>query len=152
TLDTAHAGFPLFAPLLAVAGDGNTGYFLGTNNRYGIEQEFRVSYTGDSRLTWVGGAFLSRTSTAIQYLYLTNNAVQDAALRQMYGHFSGPGAGQQSESTARYGLANDQGYQAFLRADILDKEFAVFAEGNLWLVRDKLKLIGGLRYSELELN
>lgn len=152
TLDVTHAGFPLFAPLLSIAGDGNTGYFLGTNRRHGIEQEFRVSRgAGDSRLSWVAGAFFSKTQTAIQYQYLTNNAVQDAALAAMYGVFGGPN-GQTSESTARYGTPNDQGIQAYLHADIEDKESAVFGEGNLWLVPDKLKLIAGLRYSELRLN
>ncbi len=75
----------------------------------------------------------------------------DQALRLMYGDINGPGANT-SESTARYGVANDGGFQANLRADILDEETAVFAEGNFWIVPDRLRVTAGLRYSKVDLD
>ncbi len=47
---------------------------------------------------------------------------------------------------------NDGGFQSNLRADILDEETAVFAEGNFWIVPDRLRLTAGLRYSKVDLD
>ena len=79
---------------------------------------------------WVAGAYFSNANTDINYVYRTDPAVMDAALRLMYGDMSGPGTNQ-SEGTARYGVVNDGGFQANLRADIQDKESAAFVEGEL---------------------
>ncbi len=68
----------------------------------------------------------------------------------MYGNLSGP-AGNTSPSTARYGMVNDEGLQSRLRADIMDEELALFAQGDLWLLPDRLKLTAGLRYSKVDL-
>jgi len=153
TLDTTRVGFPLFVPLLSdpMIGDGYVGYFDAKNNRHGIEQELRLTYAGESRLTWVAGAYFSHANTTIDYLYRTNPAVMDEALRLMYGDFNGPGTNT-SESTARYGLVNDEGFQTHLHADIIDEEAAAFAEGNFWIVRDKLRVTAGLRYSKVDLD
>lgn len=152
TADPTRSGFPLFAPLLtSIAGDGFVGSFNANNDRHGIEQEFRISSGTDSPLTWVAGAYYSHLSTTINYLYRTDPTVMDAALRLMYGDLSGPG-GNTSEGTARYGLVNDGGFQANLHADILDKEAAAFAEVNYWLVPDRLRMTGGLRYSKVDLD
>ncbi|MEP7243856.1 MAG: TonB-dependent receptor, partial [Gammaproteobacteria bacterium] len=153
TADLTRAGFPLFAPLLSdpTVGNGNAGFFDAHNNRHGIEQEFRVSSTSEnSRLSWVAGAYFSNANTDIKYLYRTDPAVMDAALRLMYGDLSGPGANT-SEGTARYGLVNDGGFQTNLRADIQDKESAVFVEGNFWFVPDRLRATAGIRYSKAQL-
>jgi iron complex outermembrane recepter protein len=153
TLDTTRLGFPLFAPLLSdpLIGDGYVGYFDAKNNRHGIEQELRLSYAGPSRLGWVAGAYFSHANTAIDYVYRTNPAVMDEALRLMYGDINGPGANT-SEGTARYGLVNDGGFQTHLHADILDEETAAFAEGNFWIVPDRLRVTAGLRYSKVDLD
>jgi iron complex outermembrane recepter protein len=152
TLDTTRLGFPLFAPLLSdpLIGDGYAGFFDAKNNRHGIEQELRLTYAGTSRLSWVAGAYFSHANTDIAYIYRTNVAVMDEALRLMYGDINGPGTNT-SESTARYGLVNDGGFQSNLRADILDEEAAVFAEGNFWVVPDRLRVTAGLRYSKVDL-
>jgi iron complex outermembrane receptor protein len=150
TLDSTRSGFPLFSPLLTTIGDGNVGFFDAINSRHGIEQELRFSYSGASRLSFVAGAYFSHVNTDINYIYRTDPAAMDAALRLMYGDMSGPD-GNQSESTARYGVVNEGGFQANLRADILDEEAAVFAEGNYWLVPEKLRLTAGLRYSKVDL-
>lgn len=153
TLDTTRLGFPLFAPLLAdpLIHDGNAGFFDAKNNRHGIEQELRLTYASTSRLNWVAGAYFSHANTDVKYIYRTDVAVMDQALRLMYGDINGPGANT-SESTARYGVANDGNFQANLRADILDEETAVFAEGNFWVVPDKLRVTAGLRYSKVDLD
>lgn len=153
TLDPTRLGFPLFAPLLSdpQIGDGYVGSFDAVNNRHGIEQELRLTYAGESRLSWVAGAYFSHANTDIRYIYRTNVAAMDAALRLMYGDINGPGANT-SESTARYGLVNDGGFQANLSADILDEETAVFAEGNFWIVPEKLRVTAGLRYSKVDLD
>jgi outer membrane receptor protein involved in Fe transport len=152
TLDTTRAGFPLFGPMLndPLIGDVYAGFFDALNNRHGIEQEFRVSSSAESRLSWVAGAYFSNASTDINYVYRTNPAVMDEALRLMYGDMSGP-LTNQSESTARYGLVNDGGFQANLRADIQDKESAAFIEANYWLLPEKLRFTAGVRYSKVEL-
>jgi iron complex outermembrane receptor protein len=63
----------------------------------------------------------------------------------------GPGTNT-SEGTARYGVVNDGGFQANLRADILDEEAAVFAEANYWFVPEKLRMTAGIRYSKVDLD
>jgi iron complex outermembrane receptor protein len=153
TADPTRLGFPLFASLLSdpLIGDGNAGFFDAKNNRHGIEQELRLTYGGQSRLSWVAGAYFSHANTDVRYVYRTNVAVMDQALRLMYGDINGP-AGFTSESTARYGVVNDGGFQANLSADILDEEAAVFAEGNFWIVPDKLRVTAGLRYSKVDLD
>src|SRR6185369_1416864 len=57
-----------------------------------------------------------------------------------------------SEGTARYGVVNDGGFQSNLRANILDEETAVFAEGNYWILPDRLRATAGLRYSKVDLD
>jgi iron complex outermembrane receptor protein len=153
TADITRTGFPLFQPLLSspLIGDGYAGFFDALNHRHAIEQEFRASSNGASRLSWVGGLYFSKSSTDINYVYRTDPTVMDAALRLMYGDMSGPGTNQ-SEGTARYGVVNDAGFQANLRADIEDKESAAFLEANFWVVPDRLKVTGGLRYSKVELD
>jgi outer membrane receptor protein involved in Fe transport len=153
TLDTTRTGFPLFAPLLSdsLIGDGYAGFFDAHNDRHGVEQEFRISSSADSRLTWVAGAYFSNATTNIHYVYRTDPAVMDEALRLMYGDMSGPGTNQ-SESTARYGLVNDQGFQSNLSADIHDKEAAAFLEANYWIVPDRLRATAGVRYSKVTLD
>jgi len=99
----------------------------------------------------VAGAYFSHANTTIDYVYRTNPAVMDEALRLMYGDFNGPGANT-SEGTARYGVVNDEGFQTHLHADILDEEAAAFAEGNFWIVPDKLRVTAGLRYSKVDLD
>jgi iron complex outermembrane recepter protein len=151
TADATRLGFPLFSPALAIV-NGNTGFFDAINDRHGIEQEFRlVSSNSELPFSWVAGAYYSHLTTNIRYRYLSDQAVTDAALRLLYGDFNGP-ATNTSESVARYGLVNDQGFQASLAADILDEEAAVFAEGNYWLVRDKLRMTAGVRYSKVDLD
>jgi iron complex outermembrane receptor protein len=153
TLDTTRTGFPLFQPLLdsPVIGDGFAGFFDARNNRHGISQEFRAVSNTESRLSWVGGLYFSRSSTDIHYIYRTDPTVMDAALRLMYGDMSGPGTNQ-SEGTARYSLVNDGGFQANLRADIEDKESAAFVEANYWILPEKLRVTAGVRYSKVELD
>ena len=152
TLDTTRTGFPLFSPMLndPAIGDVYAGFFDALNDRHGIEQELRVSSNGESRLSWIAGAYFSNASTDINYVYRTNPAVMDEALRLMYGDMSGPGTNQ-SEGTARYSVVNDGGFQANLRADIQDKESAAFIEANYWLLPEKLRFTAGLRYSKVEL-
>jgi len=153
TADPTRLGFPLFAPLLndPLIGDGNTGSFIALNNRHGIEQELRISSNTGTRLSWVAGAFFSHSQIDIDYAYRNDVTKQDEALRLMYGNMSGPGTNT-SPSTARYGMVNDEGLQAHLRADIMDEELAVFAQGDLWLLPDKLRLTAGLRYSKVDLD
>jgi outer membrane receptor protein involved in Fe transport len=152
TLDTTRLGFPLFAPLLtSPAGDGFVGYFDAHNDRHGIEQEVRISSGTGSPLTWVAGAYYAHLNTTVQYRYRTDPNVMDAALRLMYGDLSGPG-GLTSESTVRYGLVNDGGFQSNLRADILDEETAAFAEANYWVVPDRFRVTAGVRYSKVTLD
>jgi outer membrane receptor protein involved in Fe transport len=135
----------MFRPFFdASGGQGNTGSFVAINERDGVEQEFRLSSSSMGRVTWVTGLFYSTSDTHILYRYQTNPAVADQAMRLMYGPaFS---------STARYGVVNDQGFQARLEADIKDEELAAFAEANVWLVPDRLKAILGVRYSKVDLD
>ena len=152
TADPTRLGFPLFAPLLSdpLIGDGYAGFFDAVNNRHGIEQELRLTFSGE-RFSLVSGAYFSHANTDIAYVYRTNPAVMDEALRLMYGDFNGPGTNT-SEGTARYGVVNDGGFQSNLRANILDEETAVFAEGNYWIVPDRLRATAGLRYSKVDLD
>jgi len=145
TVDPTHRGFPMFRPYFdASGGQGNTGSFVAINERDGVEQEFRLSSSPTDRLSWVAGLFYSDSETHILYRYLTNPAVGDQIMRLMYGPtFS---------STSRYGLVNDQGFQARLEANIKDKELAGFAEANYWIFPDRLKAILGLRYSKVDLD
>ena len=145
TADPTHRGFPLFQPIYdAGGGTGHTGSFIAFNERDGVQQEFRLSATTNDRLSWVAGLFYSDTKTHILYRYVIDNALGDLIMRLMYGPtFS---------STARYGLVNDQGFQARLEADIKDKELAGFAEANYWIIPDRLKAIVGLRYSQVDLD
>ena len=145
TADPTHRGFPLFQPFFnASGGQGNTGSFVAANERDGVEQEFRLSSPATGRLSWVTGLFYSNTKTHILYRYLTDPFVGDQIMKLMYGPtFS---------STSRYGVVNDQGYQARLEADIRDKELAGFAEANFWIIPDSLKAILGLRYSKVDLD
>jgi outer membrane receptor protein involved in Fe transport len=145
TADPTHRGFPLFQPFYdATGGRGHTGSFFAINERDGVEQEFRLSSASTGRLTWVAGMFYSDTKTHILYRYLTDPQMGDQIMKLMYGPtFS---------SAARYGLVNDQGFQARLEADIKDKELAGFAEANFWIIPDRLKAIAGLRYSKVDLD
>ena len=145
TADPTHRGFPLFQPFFdATGGRGNTGSFVAFNDRHGFEQEFRLSSTNTGRLSWVTGLFYSNAKTHILYRFLTDPAMGDQIMRLMYGPTF--------NSTQRYGLVNDQGFQARLEADIEEKELAGFAEANFWIIPDKLKAIAGLRYSKVDLD
>ena len=145
TDDPTHRGFPLFQQFFnATGGRGHTGSFVANNDRNGFEQEFRLSSPTTGRFSWVAGLFYSKAKTHILYRYLTDPAMGDQIMQLMYGPTF--------TSAARYGVVNDQGFQARLEADIREKETAGFAEANLWLIQDKLKAIAGLRYSKVDLD
>jgi outer membrane receptor protein involved in Fe transport len=152
TADTVHSGFPLFSPLFSVAPDGFVGAFDALNSRRGIEQEFRLTYANPtSPFSVVAGAYFSHLNTDIDYIFRADPNVIDAAFQLMYGDMSGP-VPNTSEGTARYGVVNDAGFMAKLRADILDEEAAIFAEANYWLVPEKLRMTAGVRYSKVDLS
>lgn len=145
TADPTHKGFPMFRPFFEASGGlGNTANFVSNNERDGFEQEFRLSSPTTERLSWVTGLFYSDSTTNILYRNVSQPAVSDQAMRLMYGPTFG--------ATPRYGLVNDQGFQARLEADIQDRELAAFAEANYWIFPDRLKGILGLRYSKVDLD
>lgn len=145
TTTDANRGFPLFQDLYdATGGRGYTGTFLSRNKRDGISQEFRLSSSGESRLSWVTGAFYSKADTKINYNYVTPPAIAELIMQLMYGPAF--------TSQARYGIAQHGDNQTIQDTDITDKELAVFGEGNYWIVPDKLRATVGLRYSKVELD
>ena len=152
TVDTAHRGFPLFAPFYNATGSGNSGLFDANNKRNGVEEEARFASTGEGRFSWVAGVYFSNATTQVGYNFLSSVANDDLVMQQLYGPtFAGP-AGNTSASTARYGLANTGGFQAQLAANIQDREIAAYTEWNIWLIPDRLRAIVGARYSGVELN
>ncbi|MFO1504572.1 MAG: TonB-dependent receptor [Steroidobacteraceae bacterium] len=129
-----RTSFPLFRPVQVYAGR-----FISSNKRNGIEQEFRLSSpAGESRLSWVGGAYYSRLRTHIDYTIYGNYDAPDLAL---YG----------LTSTQRYGVPNPSGYVSTLNARLVDTEFALFGEAN-YAITDTLKLTAGVRWSQVKLD
>jgi iron complex outermembrane recepter protein len=151
TADPTHRGFPLFQPFYSATGAGNSGLFEALNQRHGIEEEIRFTSRAAGRFSWVAGAYFSNTTTHIDYRYLSNVATDDLVMQELYGPTMAGPAGNTSASAARYGLINNQGFQASLSAVINDRETAAFTEWNLWLVPDRLKAIAGIRFSGVEL-
>jgi iron complex outermembrane receptor protein len=152
TQDAAHRGFPMFRPYFDATGRGNSGRFVATNERDGIEQEFRVSSTTGGRFSWVAGAYYSDLETDITYRWPVSAAEGDLALQQLYGPTMAGPAGNTSASAAYYGVLNIEGTQSYGDTSIKEKESAVFAEGSFWILPDTLKAIAGVRYSKVELD
>jgi iron complex outermembrane recepter protein len=151
TVDPTHRGFPLFQPFFNATGAGNSGLFDALNQRHGLEEEIRFTSRGAGPLSWVAGAYFSNTTTHVNYLFLSNVATDDMVMQELYGPTMAGPAGNTSASAARYGLVNNQGFQASLAAVINDRETAAFTEWNLWLIPDRLKAIAGVRFSGVEL-
>jgi outer membrane receptor protein involved in Fe transport len=153
TVDPTHRGFPMFMPYFLETGQGNTGRFLGKNERDGFEQEFRLASGTDGRFSYVAGAYYSDLETDITYRWPAPPSTADLALTRLYGPVLGqsPGANG-SASFAYYGVENVAGSQSFGDTTIKEKESAVFVEANYWILPDKLKAIAGVRYSKVELD
>jgi iron complex outermembrane receptor protein len=150
--DPTHRGFPLFRPYFDATGRGNSGYFDARNKRDGFEQEFRLSSNPDNRFSWVAGAYYADLETKIRYRWPVSEEDASLALQLLYGpDLAGPPPNT-SAATAYYGNAITNGFQSYGDTIIKDKEAAIFAEANLWIVPDKLKAIAGLRYSKVELD
>jgi iron complex outermembrane recepter protein len=150
--DPTHRGFPLFRPFFDAIGRGNSGYFDSFNHRDGFEQEFRLSSSPDDRLSWVAGAYYSDLQTDVKYRWPVTDADVSLGLQLLYGPTMGGPPPNTSAATAYYGNAITNDIQSYGDTVIKEKESAVFAEVNFWIVPDKLKAIGGLRYSKVELD
>ncbi|MEO6338981.1 MAG: TonB-dependent receptor [Caulobacteraceae bacterium] len=138
SLDTAHRGFPLFAGY-----PNQVGTFLASNKRRAIEEELRFSSVGDTRLTWVAGIYFSNSSTHINYFYRVDPGQVELEQKLIYGP--------RATTIDRYGADALGGYEALLDANVIDTEFAGFAEANFKLTQ-KLKLIAGVRQSRVGLD
>ena len=154
-------GFPLFMPANSYPVPGNTQTFNSKNFREGWEQEVRLTSTGEGPLEWVAGVYFSRSSTHILYMAEADPAVTDQLMRDYYGPTwftranttpGTPFVPHPSPNLVRYGVPNDQGFQARLEAFINEKEMAGYADINYWLVPDEFKFILGLRVSQVELD
>jgi outer membrane receptor protein involved in Fe transport len=130
-----HIGFPLFyfAKPNGLVGDYNGG-FQGRNFRQQVSQEVRLTSPSDQRITWVAGFYYADSRTNVGYLYPGDGTPQ---LQAFYG----------IDAFTRYGISNIGGLMARLDADIDDKEIAGYADVNVWLVPQKLKLEAGVRYA-----
>jgi iron complex outermembrane recepter protein len=156
---TTCRGFPLFMPSNSYPVPGNTQTFNSKNVREAWEQEIRLTSTGEGPLEWVAGAYFSRSSTHILYMDLADVNVVDQALRDYYGPTwfvrntsASPYVLNSSPSLVRYGVPNDQGFQARLEAFINERELAGYADINYWIIPDEFKFILGLRVSQVELD
>ena len=129
-----RTSFPLFRPVQVYAGR-----FVSSNQREGIEQEFRLaSPAGDGRLSWVAGAYYADLRTHIDYTIFGNYDAADLAL---YG----------LTSTQRYSVPNPNGYVSVLDARLVDTEYALFGEGT-YAITDTFKATAGVRVSRVELD
>jgi outer membrane receptor protein involved in Fe transport len=116
------------------------------NERYGLQEELRLSSPGDQRpLSWVAGAYYSNARVHTRYLYANQGDY-------LAGAFWGLTADQ------RYGLdpatgvtLGDYGSQGHLVAHMADNEIAGFGDASYWIT-DKLKLNAGIRFSRVELS
>lgn len=152
TADPAHRGFPMFQAYFDATGRGNTGRFVATNERDGFEQEFRLSSGTDGRFSWVAGAYYSDLETDITYRWPVSAADGDLALTLLYGPGMNALPATASASAAYYGVINSEGTQSYGDTTIKEKESALFVEANFWIIPDRLKAIGGVRYSKVELD
>ena len=116
------------------------GHFVAHSQRDGIEQEFRISSRDPSdRLQWVAGGFIERQRISNNYRY------PDDHFDQSLQSFWGPAF----PSVVRYNVIKWDGTSdTTLNADLIDTNYAAYAEANYYVL-PKLKLTAGVRVSSL---
>jgi outer membrane receptor protein involved in Fe transport len=123
-------GDPDYTGIAAASNTGNT-----------VSQEFRVSNPGsdDSRWSWIGGLYYSRSrlSTAYNLFTPTNQTTEFLYGISSYEYFGIPD--QPDDRTGTY------------RLHVTNTEEAVYGNVN-FKVTDKLKVTGGVRLSSIEQN
>jgi iron complex outermembrane recepter protein len=118
-----------------------TGISDSNNGGNTVSQEFRVSNPGsaDSRWSWVGGLYYSRSRLSTSYdLFTPTNQTTEF----LYG----------ISSYAYFGIADQPDYRTgTYRLHVTNTEEAVYGNVN-FKVTDKLRLTGGVRVSRIEQN
>jgi iron complex outermembrane receptor protein len=143
----APTGTPVFNPIYGPTAARVAGHFVSNNKRYGFTQEIRFSSNGGdkNRFSWVSGVFYSNIRGKAGY---DNYQPLDFFAARLFGmtelqRFGVPGI----ESAP--GLFNNYDKK---RQTLKDVEVAAYAEGNYWIVPEKLKMTAGLRVSRLSFN
>jgi outer membrane receptor protein involved in Fe transport len=130
---TFYPFFPLYPNYLGIT--------INTNVRNAISQELRLSQPpgSSSRFSWVAGLYYTRARSGVNYNIFTD---YDPSLQALYG----------IDTQTFYGLPVEPDHRVgTLDTSIVDTEYAAFGEMNFNLT-DKMKLIGGLRVSRVELD
>jgi outer membrane receptor protein involved in Fe transport len=132
----------------SVPARGQTGHFVTNNRRYGLTQEIRFQSAGDAKpLSWVAGVFYSNIRNPQRY---DNYYNLDVVGNVLFGYPLG-----QNGVRQRYGVSAIETAPGLFnnfdarRQKMKDVEIAAFAEANLWIIPDKLRLTGGLRISRV---
>jgi outer membrane receptor protein involved in Fe transport len=135
-----------FGPNVPVRFQG--GHFVTNNRRYGLTQEIRfTSSNAASPLSWVAGVYYSNIRNPQRY---DNYYQLSQAGAVLYGYpFSQAGVRQ------RYGVGALETAPGLFnnfdarRQNMKDVEIAAFAEGNYWIIPEKLRATVGLRISRV---
>jgi outer membrane receptor protein involved in Fe transport len=123
------------------------GHTLALNPRYGFTQEIRFASAADNRFSWVAGVFYSN---------IRNRQVFDAYYQLMmvgnvlYGFpHSALGVRQRYGTSGQEVVPGQVTNFSYRRQNMKDVEVAGFAEGNYWIVPDRLRATVGLRISRV---
>ena len=141
------ANGPAYHPALGPDAWGVSGYFVSNNRRYGLTQEVRFSSAGGEaqRFSWVGGVYYSNIRGKAAY---DNFQPNDYFSCRLWGLCV-------DGTLARTGVRNIESAPGLLnnydqkRQGLKDVEIAAFAEGNFWIIPDKLKATAGIRASRV---
>ena len=140
-------GMQPWSPIFGPNAFGVAGHFVSNNKRYGLTQEIRFQSKGGDRdrFSWVAGVFYSNIHSKAGY---DNYQPLDYWAARMYG----------LTELQRFGVAGVESAPGLFnnydkkRQTLKDVEVAGFAEGNFWIVPDKLKATAGIRWSRLSFN
>jgi len=140
----APSGTPAWNPVYGPTSHGVAGHFVSNNRRYGLTQEVRFSSNGGEaqRFSWVAGVYYSNIRGKAGY---DNYQPLEFWAQRLFGvntiqRFGVPGI-----ETAP-GLFNNYDKK---RQRLKDVEIAGFAEGNFWIIPDKLRATAGIRVSRV---
>jgi len=141
------ANGPNFHPILSAPGQGAAGvggWFVSNNRRYGLTQEVRFSSNGGEsrRFSWVAGVFYSNIRGKAGY---DNYQPLEFFSQKLYGLSTIQRYGVNGIETAP-GLFNNFDKK---RQTLKDVEIAGFAEGNYWIIPERLRATVGIRVSRV---
>jgi outer membrane receptor protein involved in Fe transport len=142
-LRVAGGGGPSWNPVFGPTAANVTGWFVTNNHRYGLTQEVRFQSAAEARpFSWVAGAYYSNIRADSKY---DNYQPIDFWAEKLFGitgiqRYAVPGI-----ETAP-GLFNNFDKK---RQRLKDVEVAAYAEGNYWLIPDKLRATVGIRLSRV---